>query len=187
MPRKKFDWTFWILWLAATTIGLAIALIVRSWFVGLIIGLAQWLVLWNRFPKSGWWILATAIGFGLAWSPAWNLAIAILRSGWVNWRYSIEWPIVLGVSGLIVGLLQWLILRKWVYQAGWWMVTSPLAGIAAGVLAMIVFDVVFRNFDSPTLAWFLPVITGLAAGLVYGAITGAVLTRLSKHPASIQN
>ena len=53
MPRKKFDWTFWILWLATTTIGLAIALIVRSWFVGLIIGLAQWLVLWNRFPKSG--------------------------------------------------------------------------------------------------------------------------------------
>ena len=88
---------------------------------------------------------------------------------------------------MIVGLLQWLILRKWVYQAGWWIVTSPLAGIAAGVLAMIVFDVVFRNFDSPTLAWFLPVITGLAAGFVYGAITGAVLTRLSKHPASIQN
>ena len=186
MPRTKFDWTFWILWIAATTIGLAIALIVRQWLVGLIIGLAQWLVLCNRFPKSGWWILATAIGFGLAWSPAWNLAFAILSSGWGNWRYSIEWPIVLGVTGAIVGLLQWLVLRRWVYRSGRWIVTSPLAGIAAGVLAMIVFDIVFRNVDSPTLAWFLPVITGLTAGFVYGAITGAVLVQLSKNPVTIQ-
>ena len=186
MPRTKFDWTFWILWIAATTIGLAIALIVRQWLVGLIIGLAQWLVLWNRFPKSGWWILATAIGFGLAWSPAWNLAMAILSSGWGKWRYSIEWPNVLGVTGAIVGLLQWLVLRRWVYQSGRWIVTSPLAGIAAGVLAMIVFDIVFRNVDSPTLAWFLPVITGLTAGFVYGAITGAVLAQLSKNPVTIQ-
>lgn len=186
MPRIKFDWTFWILWIAATTIGLAIALIVRQWVVGLLIGLTQWLVLWKRFPKSGWWILATAIGFGLAWSPAWELAIAILRSGWGNWNYSIEWPIVLGVTGAIVGLLQWLVLRRWVYWAGWWIVASPLAGIAAGVLAMIVFDVVFRYMDSSILAWFLPVITGLAAGLVYGIITGYVLARLSLNPVTIQ-
>jgi hypothetical protein len=186
MPHKKFDWTFWILWIAATTIGLAIALIVRSWLIGLIIGLAQWLVLWNRFPKSGWWILATAIGFGLAWSPAWNLAIEVLRSDWGNWRYSIEWPIVLGVTGMIVGILQWFVLRKWVYKAGWWIVISPIAGISAGVLAMIVFDAVFRNVDSSTLAWFLPLITDLTAGFVYGAITGALLARLSNHPVTIQ-
>jgi serine/threonine-protein kinase len=186
MPRTKFDWTFWILWIAATTIGLAFALIVRQWVVGLIIGLAQWLVLWNRFPKPGWWILATTMAFGLAGSPAWNLAIAILRSGWGNWRYSIDKPIVLGVTGAIVGLFQFLVLRRWVYQAGWWIVASPLAGIAAGVLAMIVFDVVFLNMDSPIMDWFLPVITGLAAGLVYGAITGYVLVRLSLNPIANQ-
>jgi hypothetical protein len=51
---------------------------------------------------------------------------------------------------------------------------------------MIVFDAVFRNVDSPTLAWFLPLITDLTAGFVYGAITGALLARLSNHPVTIQ-
>jgi hypothetical protein len=184
MRRRKIDWTFWILWVAATTIGLAIALIVRQWLVGLIIGVAQWLVIWNRFPKSGWWILATALGFGFAWSPAWRLAIAILSSGWGAWRYSIEWPVVLGVTGTLVGLFQWLVLRQWVYRAGWWILASPIAGVTGGVLAMIVFDVVFRNVDSPTLAWFLPAITGLTSGLVYGAISGYVLARLSLNPVA---
>lgn len=184
MHRRKIDWTFWILWVAATTIGLAIALIVRQWLVGLIVGVAQWLVLWNRFPKSGLWILATALGFGLAWSPAWNLAITILSSGWGEWRYSIEWPVVLGVTGTIVGLFQWLVLRKWVYRAGWWILASPIASLAGGVLAMIVFDVVFRNVDSSTLAWFLPVITGLSSGFIYGAISGYVFASLSINPVA---
>lgn len=181
---KKIDLTFLIFWAATTTIALAIALIVRLWLVGIIIGIAQWLVLWNRFPKSGWWILATAIGFGLAWSPAWNLALKILSSGLGEYRYSLEWPIVLGVTGLIVGFFQWLVLRRWVFRAGWWIITSPIAGIAGGILAMIVFDVVFRYIDSPTLVWFLPAITGLSSGLVYGLISGYVLARLSTNPIS---
>ena len=146
--RNEIDWAFWIMWVAANTIGLAIALIVRQWLVGLILGTAQWLVLWNRFPRSGWWILATAFGLGLAWSPAWTLAISVLSSGGALWRFSLEWPIVLGVSGVVVGLFQWLLLRTWVFKAGWWILASSIAGFAGGVLAMLVFDLAFRNIDS---------------------------------------
>lgn len=184
--RNEIDWVFWIMWVAANTIGLAIALLVRQWLVGLILGIAQWLVLRNRFPRSGWWILATVFGLGVSWSPAWTLAISVLSSGGAIWRFSLEWPIVLGISGVVVGFFQWLILRTWVFKASRWILASSIAGLAGGVLAMLVFDLTFRYIDSPILTWFLPVITGIAAGLVYGSITGLALVKLHANPVPLQ-
>jgi hypothetical protein len=185
LRQAKFDWGFWILWVAATAISLSIALLVRQWLVGLIVGLAQWLVLWNRYPKAGWWIVVTALGYGISWSPAWNLAITIIDAERSSWRYAIEWPIVLGVSAAIGGIFQWSLLRRWVYRAGWWILTGLIGGIAGGAVGMIVFDLIFRNIDSPAMVWLLPAFTGVAAGIVFGAITGAVLVWLGNHPINL--
>jgi hypothetical protein len=93
-------------------------------------------------------------------------------------RYSIEWPIVFAVTGGVAGLFQWLLLRRWVYRAGWWVLASPLAGATGGVLAMFAFEFVFTNVDSPILSWLLPAIVGAVGGGMYGIITGFVLAWL---------
>ena len=33
--------------------------------LGLSIGFVQWLLLWWRLPKAGWWIVASVVGWGL--------------------------------------------------------------------------------------------------------------------------
>jgi hypothetical protein len=100
-----------------------------------------------------------------------------------------------GLAGLVVtflgsgvalvmlpGLLQWLVLRRQVEQAGWWVLASAVMFFVANGLAFLVMVVVAR-----ALGWGLPSaqawgLSGALAGLLSGAITGAVLVRLLRQP-----
>ena len=59
-----------------------------------------------------------------------------------------------------MGTAQWLILRRWVHQAGWWIVVSTL-GWAAGL----------SGFVGPFLV-----------GAVVGAVTGIAMELLVRYP-----
>ena len=86
-----------------------------------------------------WWILATAAGFSLG-----SLVEAALgrSSGIMVVAY-------VSVGGTGAAALQWLALRKYVSQAGWWLV----AGIAGGAITGLF---------------------GLAVGVVVGFATGVI-------------
>ncbi len=72
------------------------------------------------------------------------------------------------LAGLVAGGLQWLLLRRWVARAGWWVLGSAL-GWALGLgLAVAV---------GRTLGW-------MVAGAVGGAITGPLLIWLLRRPAA---
>jgi hypothetical protein len=156
--RAQPGWTFWLLWMCAVVAGAlagmfasAVAFAVVGlispatsvaggsaglWRTGLVtnvigfaalgaaIGFVQWWLLRRYLPGTGWWILATlggysAIGmfplFSLPFTPAW-----------------LAGSIMLTMVGVVLGVLQWLVLRAHVYQAGWWIVVST-AGWALAV------------------------------------------------------
>lgn len=61
-------------WMLASAVGAYVAFLLLSVVVlsnalliyataGLLIGIAQWLVLRNRVPRAGWWIAASALGY----------------------------------------------------------------------------------------------------------------------------
>ena len=83
-----------------------------GWLVlgGLLIGATEWLVLSRRFPISGWW----AIGFGAGWGVA-------LKTGWLFGSYvpNIVW--LGGGGGVLVGVQQWLALRRHIDRAFIWL------------------------------------------------------------------
>lgn len=154
MPNSKrgwFDGIFWFQWIVATTLGWLLG----SFFlpsvipvvVGLGIGALQWPALSRRMPKSWRWIVASAIG-----GAGWAIAFALLP------------PELDFYSGLLLGtamgIPQWLILRREVHWAGWWIPVSGLAWSAG-----------------------LAVFPGLfSSGAVAGAITGLALELLLRTP-----
>ncbi|GAB4531541.1 MAG: hypothetical protein Kow0063_10930 [Anaerolineae bacterium] len=115
--------------------------------VGLVTGILQWVVLRQYLPQAGWWVLASAAG----WAGGWALiGVAPLQPG------ILAEPLL----GAAVGTLQWLVLRRQLRQAGWWIVISALSWTVA-----------------------LTGLTGeLLVGAVVGAVTGIALELLLRYP-----
>jgi hypothetical protein len=82
------------------------------------------------------WVVATT----LAWVLAWILPIDLIFVG----------------LGLVLGLLQWLVLRQHLSQAGWWVLASGVGWALGWVLAFVAI--------SPEV--------GILAGTVVGASVG---------------
>lgn len=90
----------------------------------------------KQFGYGFWlgWVLANAVGWAGGWAimTAWDLD----SSGSIA-------PSMLGMW-TVIGLAQWLVLRRRVHKAGWWVLASftgglvaPVVGVGLAVLAVI--------------------------------------------------
>lgn len=95
---------------------------------GLLIGLSQYGLLRRFLPHMGWWVVATIGG--------WLLGVfLILIPGWLSWTsplFSLD--LVFIVMGLSIGVGQWLLLRRCLLHAGWWIGANV---VGWGLLALI--------------------------------------------------
>jgi hypothetical protein len=146
---------------------------------GVLVGLAQWLVLQRWWSITGWWIAATAGGWAAAG------AIAGTLSGFLSGTVTGVGPgigvggYVLGTLGamaaiaVVPGVLQSLVIRHRVGGLGW--PAAHLAGQGAGFLVafpvmLLVASVLGLNLPSPE-AW---VVAGFLWGTVFGIVTWKV-------------
>lgn len=151
--RTRLDWSIWIKWVLATTIGWAVGLIFGGEIgVGLIIGVAQWLVIRRYFSQAGWWVLASAVGWIAGWALISSGSIVPPGGGLVN-------TMMAGVVfGLAMGIAQWIVLRRWVKLASVWILLSVpgwtiglfgilgtiLVGVVVGAITGFAFDFLLR-------------------------------------------
>ncbi len=159
------------------------------WAAG--IGIMQALILRRQLVGAYWWPLATISG----WAIAGALSGALPFGGAVTGSGIDIGPlgfIAVGVvtvlaMGLLSGLFQWLILRPQIDRAGWWVWTTAggiaLAMIVAGVILGLISAVGWlRPEDFPSAAsWG---VAGAAVGLVYGAVSGRVISSWQRPSAS---
>ena len=68
----------------------------------------------------------------------------------------------------VAGALQWLVLRRQVARAGWWVLASTVGWVVGGLVSGI---------TDAAVGWAV-------LGAVYGAITGAVLVWLLRRGAA---
>lgn len=134
-------------------------------FVGLFLGLAQWLVLRQYLLNAGWWVLATVAGYLI-------YSIFLILSNQLNQNeLAFLWSPLLGLLGL--GLLQSVVLRKYVYKAYLWI-------LAPSLLTLITIGVTLLGRQNDSSLPNTPSI--LVDSLLYGSITGIVLVWLFKRP-----
>lgn len=153
-PTPSFNWLFVILWTLATAAGWLVGFFLIDGSplgesgIGLTIGIAQWVVLRSRIPNAYWWILATAAG----WIAGRLIALGL---------FPLEYGILAGAAiGAGVGSFQWLILRRHVQRAYWWIIMSILGW-----------------------TWAMTQVLGpYLIGVVAGATTGFAIDFLFRHP-----
>jgi hypothetical protein len=156
-PRiLTFDWELLTYWLLATTSGWllgwlllpAVALVTA----GVGAGIMQWLVLYRRIPRAWRWALNTTVG----WLAGVAVMIAVVPPGLGTLSGA--------VLGTATGTAQWLLLRRQVYWAGWWVPVSALAWALGISLAPSPESVVLPRI---VLSGVMPaVITGIALALL---------------------
>jgi hypothetical protein len=166
---------------AALTVGVTLAV----W--GASIGVMQWAVLGTRLHRAGWWVPATAAGWGLAGAVAGVLS-AVVNDFNPSGSDSITVAkIALGFIPffLMPGLVQWLGLRRRVHAAVWWLWGSVgalfLSGIGAFALVRggMVSAGWLTPYDFPSVKVF--VLVGVVMGPIFGAVTGVVMVRLLRQ------
>jgi len=174
---------YWLAWFLASVMGFGMGAILGvsiAWrffptadaangitlgtVMGVTGGYFQWVVLRERIAGAGLWGLASALGFGLAMASNTreNYAMAGLLLG--------------SVFGVVSGILQWLILRRKVPRAGWWLLANLLGSLIGAIAVPIAAPI------GEAGNWGLAIITfGLVFGAGNGAITGAALVWLLHH------
>jgi hypothetical protein len=155
-----FDWALFFYWLVATAAGMlagwlfvpAIALPAG----GVAVALLQGAVLYRTVPKVWQWILASAAG----WMAGVVASLVLVPPGF---------GLLTGtIIGALTGAAQWLVLRRYVHWAGWWIVVSCLAwaiGLGSGL-------------DSMPRA--------LLSGVMAGTLSGLVLDLLLRQPKALE-
>lgn len=199
VERAHIGWKFWFRWLLATTTGWMIGLVILAlipettatlvarpalveaallMLSGTLSSVLQWLILRQHIRRAGWWVPASAAGwlggfvlFLLFTVPSVSVVGMSTATTGPLLRLSLGAMAGAGV-GAATGVLQWLILRRQIRQAGGWVVVS-IAAWLLGFVALVL-------ASQATSVTFLGV--GTLVGVVVGGITGAAQVLLWRPP-----
>ncbi len=124
-----------------------------------------------------WWVLASGVAWAIVGLMGRDVAVAVARM--------VHEPLVPAVSraivGAVVGVTQWLVLRRHVPQAGWWVLACSVGWVVGGMVGEAVFSIVSmavgRILGAAVIGivgWTVSDTAGAAAGwALNGAAVGA--------------
>ena len=207
--------SFFLQWILATLIGAGIGWTAGIygaastptfnsnvvWLIcGLCIGLAQWVVIRAQIKKAWQWIVASVIGWLVAFNigslvfgmmtdlmngPGLSMFEAALQANQVVTGLAsllIVWFLIGAAGGAVVGGTQWFVLRQYYPNAAQWVLANALGwGIGLGfswfgaLLVFMLFAQVLANF-APAIAMGTPIAT--ISGGLSGAVTGYILLKI---------
>jgi hypothetical protein len=141
-------------------------------------------------PKNGWslwfqWVLASSLGYGVGTTVGNSLAVLIPQmtcsqsfadsfidrlTNFACIQPSLSLLFIVVLLGLAGGFIQWLVLRRRIAGAGWWIPASALGFPIALVLA----DKAMRLVGDFAAA---PILLGVLFGVLSGSLPWLVLRR----------
>ncbi len=131
--------------------------------IALLIGSLQYGLLRRYLPHMGWWIPATVLGYSLGMLLTLGLrgALVYLETAepfYESWTKNMFF-ILLGLS---IGACQWLLLRRRLPRAGWWIIANI---VGWGLLALII-AVPFGMFGFIALGTLPAAVTAVTLALL---------------------
>lgn len=158
-------------WAIVAVISIALSL------PGSIAGVLQWTFLRQYISQSPWWILVSSVG----------ACIALATSGVV---VSGNVYLYFGLEGAVLGLMQWLVLRRQLTSASWWIIASTIGWLVGGlgtVAAGAVYNLLSDDLSEEAALVVAHTAPNMIGGALCGVVTGvslAVLLRKQKSHAS---
>lgn len=169
--RLIFDWLFSIFSLYFYENPL-ILIIVFSAISNAIGGVFQWFVLKNWIANAKYWVLATSLSYPLALILVNNLP-SIQNVG-----YDV-------IIGLIVGIAQYLVLRRKLPGAGLWILANafsvPFGHFVINQLSSLLGKIgLYSGIFYDLSQWFLMILNGVIYGIITGFVLVILLSKLQK-------
>ena len=201
----KFEGKFLLQWVAASGLGLIVEFMIyfslvvsfaedldlpvqtliaagAGLLLGAAVGIAQWLVLRRRITQPRRWILSSVAGGAVGGT----LALLIGQPTGDAFNFNMAMLIGSGMVGIALGAAEWLLLRRYVSRAGWWVIASATGIVTALALSNMLGQLLYYLFlgalGESTARTLAMLIFGALFLTAYGAITGYVLIWLFKQP-----
>lgn len=166
--------------------GMVLAVLLVGSVEGSCVGLAQWLVLREPLPaiRRRMWLLATVSGAVVAWGVGMALGTSMgdaaagagPPSGWLLFGGAAA---IGAIAGVMLGAPQWLVLRRAVQRAGWWVAVHAIAWATGMLVAFLGMALIDENTPVSLVA-AVGAATGLAMGALVASMTGLALVWLVK-------
>lgn len=186
---EQNEWKLWLGWMVMTglglligflpsrllaeIIGLGIARILSPLLAGGLIGMGQWLVLRSFITDCSDWILATGAGWGIGYAAG-IFILQLLPTGYWFGLFGI------GLFGLIVGLIQWPILRREIPNIVPWIIANVVGWVSGFILSQVFTNLIYNNFE--VSEFIISIVILSVNGLISGALIGAVLVWIVRKP-----
>ena len=165
-----------------------------------IVAPGQWLILLSLGRQYTWWLWSTFIGMFVGWGVANSAAYpvaSLLNLPSIDLRSWVLSAVIIGsLAGSVVGVLQWIALRRYGHSASWWILVSVIAWAIGGAVYWIAYRTVGGPFTQPwsyyqletwpgDQVYYRALILGwVAGGVVVGSITGFALKLLLARSTS---
>jgi len=121
----------------------------------------SWASMWIWVTAAGW-----MISFPLAFS-IYTWVKSISDTAFIDtWEKTIQVTLI----AIFIGVLQWLLLRRYISRSGWWILANLIGWNAAGLLA--------------GAGAMVSILESIPMGICVGAVTGLALILLLQHPGS---
>ena len=184
---QALDWGLWLWWVVAGVVGWGVGWglgwseveflsvdVAAAEYGGVVVGVTvagvlQWLVLRQRMARAAWWIVASLVSGIVAGGVIYGVGGDAGFSAEVARDLDVGWVVEAGLYGVVLGMLQWLVLRGQVALSGLWVLASTVGWIVGD-------PVCSSLMDFGALSW-------VVFGAVYGAITGLVLAWMLRQPS----
>ncbi|MFL5731790.1 MAG: hypothetical protein ACJ78Q_01205 [Chloroflexia bacterium] len=146
--------------------------------VGLLTSTLQWRVLRHYVQNAGWWVAATTFGHMFAGIFSGFLLYQAIQSvDLFRSTIPLQGVVCSGITGLVAGALQWLVLRNWVEptvrREGWMRpvtigsaLSAPVAWLA-GTVALTLLALLVGDGPWPLVVAGTYLTAGIAGSLVY--------------------
>lgn len=186
---KRNEFSLWLAWTLATALGMLIGYMPLAFLVGsldlgvvrvivpvvtgVLLGLAQWLVLRPYIKKSHDWILNHAVG----WVVGFTLGLFVVQ---LLSKTPLGMLVGFMFFGVIVALFQYPVLRREIPHLATWILANIIGWTLGAYLSLLAGGVFFKN-AVPTTFISVLVTVGIT-GLVAGAITALALIWIVRQP-----
>jgi hypothetical protein len=164
---RYLKWKGSVEWYLPTMLGR-----IGRWFFLTTIGVAVWALFSTGFQTENTYAFNYASKVYELGVLTWHRDYSALFSNCFLWLPLIT--LIYGISGGITGLAQWLVLRRRVLHAEWWILAN-VGGAIFAIVAVAILTFLNAFVDNPG-------IYSILFGAIYASTTGVAIVELLRHP-----